>query len=281
MTFVGESMVDGRSSFYDVEGWWMMLDMPDEIRAIVGSVTEVFTPVQGDTSTVKVVRGDRGQCVVKHSVGPQYSAWVEREYQVLETLRPLELPVPQPYGFHKHVTARGPEAWLVMQWIPGRTVRTVLAREHNRAVRAQIVLSWARSLATLHATPPPSKIGPEGSWLDERLEQAARNLQHFTVDGDATLLRRLQRERPTPEPQTLIHGDFTMDNTLVEGGEVMGIIDWSGGAVGDPRCDLILATQLKRGIFGKRDYDLFWDSYGRAPLSKDERAYFEDLYEFF
>jgi aminoglycoside phosphotransferase (APT) family kinase protein len=219
--------------------------------------------------------------VVKHAVGPQYSAWVEREYQVLEMLRALQLPVPQPFGFHKHVTARGPEAWLVMQWIGGRTVRTVLAREHNREVRAEIVAAWARSLAALHATPPPSGLDSVGSWLDDRLAQAAYNLQHFTVDGDAVLLRRLERERPASEPQTLIHGDFTLDNTMVEGGAVMGIIDWSGGAVGDPRYDLVLATKIKPGIFGKRDYDLFWDTYGRAPLSKDDRAYFEDLYEFF
>jgi aminoglycoside phosphotransferase (APT) family kinase protein len=83
------------------------------------------------------------------------------------------------------------------------------------------------------------------------------------------------------EPHTLIHGDFTVDNTLISDGNVSGIIDWSGGTVGDPRYDLVLATQLKRGVFAKRDEAVFWDSYGRPPVSADERAYFTGLYEFF
>jgi aminoglycoside phosphotransferase (APT) family kinase protein len=36
---------------------------------------------------------------------------------------------------------------------------------------------------------------------------------------------------------------------LVEDNEISGIIDWSGGAFGDPRYDIALATQPKPEAF--------------------------------
>ena len=42
---------------------------------------------------------------------------------------------------------------------------------------------------------------------------------------------------------------MTIDNVLVHNGEVTGIIDWSGGAFGDPRYDVSLAIRPKHHIF--------------------------------
>src|SRR5207248_5153726 len=118
--------------------------------------------------------------------------------------------------------------------------------------------------------------------LDSMLKQARYNLQHYEVDGDAQLLRQLERHRPPMVPPTLIHGDFTVDNVLIADGKVSGIVDWAGGAFGDPRYDLALAIRPKEGIFQtSEDIQSFLDGYGTTGLSKGEYDYFVDLYEFF
>lgn len=259
-----------------------LAEFPEQILAALGTVRRLDFPPQGDTSDVAVVDSTAGLFVVKRSRGTQFSAWVTREHQVLLALAETSLPVPRPHQFSTRMSDGEPEAWLLMDYLPGEPVRAVLTREHDRAARDRLLHNWARVLAAFHATPPPSTLTlTTDLWLDEMLRRAAYNLQHFPVDGDSTLLRRLQQNRPAPLPETLIHGDFTVDNTLVANGVVVGVIDWSGGAIGDPRYDLTLAIREKSSIFDDRDAAIFLEAYGHAHLTAHEIEYFEGLYEFF
>jgi aminoglycoside phosphotransferase (APT) family kinase protein len=114
------------------------------------------------------------------------------------------------------------------------------------------------------------------------LDEAADNLARFPVDGNPALLDWLRQHRPPPVLQTLIHGDFTLDNVLVQDGQVTGIIDWSKGALGDPRYDLALATRPDDGVFqSPGDLRAFSTGYGGEPLSVEIQEYFVGLYEFF
>jgi aminoglycoside phosphotransferase (APT) family kinase protein len=94
----------------------------------------------------------------------------------------------------------------------------------------------------------------------------------------------MRSNQPDPVAPTLIHGDYTIDNVLVEGATVTGIVDWSAGAAGDPRHDLALATGAKQEAFGlQREADLqaFYSGYGGQRLSDNELEYFLGLDEFF
>lgn len=86
-----------------------------------------------------------------------------------------------------------------------------------------------------------------------------------------------------PIAPTLIHGDFTIDNVLVHDGKISGVIDWSGGAFGDPRYDVSLAVRPKPNAFQDRlDLDIFFKGYGKELITCDDFTYFADgLYEFF
>ena len=88
---------------------------------------------------------------------------------------------------------------------------------------------------------------------------------------------------PAPCPPTLIDGDFTIDNVLVRDRNIVGVIDWSGGAFGDPRYDAALAIRPKRSAFQhEADVIVFFEGYGQKPITKDEYEYFANgLYEFF
>lgn len=84
---------------------------------------------------------------------------------------------------------------------------------------------------------------------------------------------------PIPRP---FHGDFTMDNVLIENNKVSGLIDWANGGYGDPRYDLALAMRAKDELFvSPRDNRAFVAGYGSDCLSLTDYRYFNALYEFF
>jgi aminoglycoside phosphotransferase (APT) family kinase protein len=151
------------------------------------------------------------------------------------------------------------------------------------ATRAHLLRAFGQVLAAIHATPaPPDMIQGSRPWLDRMLDMAAHNLAHYPVDGSPELLERLQGNRPADVPATLIHGDYTLDNVLVAGNAVSGVIDWSGGDWGDPRYDLALAIRPEPEAFDNPgDVEAFFEGYGSRPLSDDEYGYFNSLYEFF
>ena len=57
---------------------------------------------------------------------------------------------------------------------------------------------------------------------------------------------------PPPQPETVVHGDFRLGNTIVAPGEpsrIEAVLDWEMGAIGDPRADVgyLLATYSQPG----------------------------------
>jgi aminoglycoside phosphotransferase (APT) family kinase protein len=256
-------------------------------RATGGTPLRLMLPSQGMTSTVAIAESAHGVCIVKRAVGTLYGMWLAQEYRVLTALanQPPTFPIPKPHAFVKDDTGIVSARWLVMDYLPGRPLNQVVQAEHDPARRAEILHAFGATLAAIHATPSPAGIvQAKPSWLDHMLEEAGENLEHFNVDGTPELLARLRSDHPNPVAPTLIHGDYTIDNVLIEGATVTSIIDWSAGAVGDPRHDLALATQYQQEAFStlrEADLQAFYSGYGGQPLSDDEFEYFLGLDEFF
>lgn len=260
-------------------------ELPGDIRQALGDVQRLRPLPQGMTSTVAVADTPSGARVIKRARGTLYGGWLAKEHRVLSALATTVLPTPRPYAFARRDTGVAPERWLVMDFLPGQPLATMLDAERDVAKRAALLRVFGQTLATIHAALVPAGIQEPGpTWLAYMLDEAAENLEHFNVDGTPELLARLRAAPPQPVAATLIHGDYTLDNVLVEAGRVTGVIDWSGGAIGDPRYDLALATRPQREAFSEqRDAELqaFYEGYERAPLAQDEFDYFKGLYEFF
>ncbi|TCZ76616.1 hypothetical protein E0485_13575 [Paenibacillus albiflavus] len=170
-----------------------------------------------------------------------------------------------------------------MEYMEGEPLRSVLTREDNPSVRYKLIFQYGRQLRELHATICPDQLRNSGDWIDDMLTQAEYNLLHYQVDGTREQLDKLKNNKPKAYRQTLIHGDFTIDNVLVHDGRIAGIIDWSGGALGDPRYDVSLAIRPKPNIFQTdHDHQAFFDGYGETIITDDDYKYFENgLYAFF
>jgi len=251
---------------------------PEEICSSLGQIHGLLFPPQGDTSAVAVVDTENGKYVVKRSHGEQFSSWLKQEYKVLETLTQAPFPTPHPYAFVQRETTEGLESWLVMSYIHGEPLIAAINLIANQKVRWSILHAFGSVLATIHGYPVLSDLRS-----DRVLECAQYNFLHYTTKGNAELLEQLRQHRPLPIPSTLIHGDFTVDNVLILGGQVSGIIDWSGGGIGDPRYDLALAIRPKKtGLFHTpQDRQAFFEGYGLCGLSDFDYDYFVDMYEFF
>ncbi|HEX5415882.1 MAG TPA: phosphotransferase, partial [Chloroflexota bacterium] len=168
-------------------------------------------------------------------------------------------------------------------FLHGETMGQALAGERDETTRHNLLHAFGQTLRSIHQTPvPPALARPDRPWLDARLDEAADNLARFPVDGSPALLDWLRRNQPPVVPPTLIHGDFTLDNVLVQEGRVSGIIDWSDGSLGDPRYDLALATRPDEGLFqSPADFQAFAAGYGAGLPPAEIHEYFVGLYEFF
>lgn len=249
-------------------------DVPSATRRLIEPVRHVRFPPQGKTSTVALIEREQHTVVLKWAAAAPFNIWLEQERRVLDALQSSGLSIPQVLHFERS----GKHTWLLMSYLPGVPLSAVLSATHDPTTRTTLLERWGVALAALHRTPVPTILQKSRPWLDRVLDQAAYYLEHFPIDGSHALLDQLQRERPAPVPPTLIHGDFTADNTLVAADQIVGFVDWAGGACGDPRYDLALAVS---DLPDHDDQAAFWRGYGGSRLSADEERYFVGIYEFF
>jgi aminoglycoside phosphotransferase (APT) family kinase protein len=258
-------------------------EIPHMIKSQLGLIHTIRFPRQGHTSDVAIIESDKGTTILKRCRGEQYAAWLRREAFILDCLSQTKLPVPKVYLYEQEDKQQGIQAWLHMECLQGETVRHTLLHENDPVVRHDILNNYGRMLRELHGTPCPNELKDGDPWLDRMLTQAEYNLIHYKVDGSRSLLDSLKRNKLLAYKQTLIHGDCTIDNVLVHEGIITGVIDWSGGAFGDPRYDVCLAVRPKPNIFQTaEDYNAFFAGYGEKIINDQDYEYYENgLYAFF
>ncbi|MGN1402495.1 MAG: phosphotransferase family protein [Bacillus sp. (in: firmicutes)] len=220
-------------------------EIPEEIKQNVHTIYSIHFPPQGCTSNVAMIKSKKGDFILKRIVGEQFCDWLHKEVIVLRCLaEDTELPVPKVRKFleQKH---QG-QSWLLMELLEGETLRVSLMKEKNKERRQEMIYHFGKQLSRIHTTPCPKPLMNKQPWLDRMLAQAAVNLEKYEVDGTITLLKHLKINKPDVPKQTLIHGDYTIDNVLISDGKMTGIIDWSGGVCGDPRYDVALAVRPNR-----------------------------------
>jgi aminoglycoside phosphotransferase (APT) family kinase protein len=158
-----------------------------------------------------------------------------RAASVTARLRELGYPAPCYVRVEDH--------WALQEELPGKPLEPW--RPLSEEVTTQLL-----SLHELHAETFPVKT--PGSWrrvvASSVLSGARSYLRLATLrdhsDRSRELLSLCQgavrhfSER-VPEPDAIVHWDFTPDNVLVHEGRVTGVIDWEGVRAGDPQFDLV------------------------------------------
>jgi aminoglycoside phosphotransferase (APT) family kinase protein len=257
-------------------------EIPNEIIEYVNNVKSIKFPRQGYTSNVGIIENNQGYYALKRTKGEWYCSWLKREISVLSCLaNETKLPVPKVKKFVEQ--KQKSECWALIEFFEGATLRLTLSNEKNREKRQEMIFNYGKTLAQIHSTPCPKELIYQQPWLDQMLVQAEFNLNSFKVDGTKELLEKIKNNRPNNYKQALIHGDYTIDNVLVSNGEITGIIDWGGGAYGDPRYDVSLAIRPKPNMFQTEiDKQIFFEGYREMIIDNKVYDYFVNgLNEFF
>jgi aminoglycoside phosphotransferase (APT) family kinase protein len=102
-------------------------------------------------------------------------------------------------------------------------------------------------LARLHAVDPEAvglgDLGRPDGYLERQLRRWERQLaaSHSRDLPELTRLgRRLGERLPAFQGSAVVHGDYRLDNVVVDRaeGQVRGVLDWEMATLGDPLTDL-------------------------------------------
>ncbi|MCL7379257.1 phosphotransferase family protein [Streptomyces sp. 35G-GA-8] len=171
---------------------------------------------------------------------------MKREYRVIEALHPTAVPVPEPLSLCEDESVLG-APFYVMEYVAGTPYRTAeqlapLGPERTRGA----VLALVDTLVELHAVDPAAvglgDFGRPDGFLDRQLRRwgkqldASRNRELARIDELHAALGRSLPGSPAP---TVIHGDYRLDNVLIdEDDRIRAVLDWEMSTLGDPLTDL-------------------------------------------
>lgn len=178
-----------------------------------------------------------------------------REYRVIHALRDTKVPVPQTFGMSTDDTIIGAPFYIMsrVDGIPYRTAEELerIGEERTRAISERLV----DTLVDLHAVDPASvglaEFGrPEGFAARQvrRWRTQLESAYHRDLAGADELYQRLVAQTPTRADAAIVHGDYRLDNLLVdaETDQVNAVLDWEMATLGDPLTDLALMALYQR-----------------------------------
>lgn len=202
-----------------------------------------------------------------------------REWAVTEALAATDVPVAPTVAFDRDGSALG-APMTVVEFVPGRVVRT--REDLSDLTDAQVTDNAAelvRVLAALHAVDPVSvgleKFGRPDGFVTRQIATWARQWQSVKTrelpDVDR-LHRALEAAAPTHSAASIVHGDFRVDNTILDADDVSSVaavVDWEMSTLGDPLTDVALMCVYRQPVFDAvLGADAAWTS-DRYPSAGD------------
>ena len=177
-----------------------------------------------------------------------------REHRVISALGDAPVPVPRTYGLCQDPSVLG-APFYVMEAVNGTPYRradelAVLGPVRTRAISEALV----DTLAQLHDV-DPAAVGlgdfgrPEG-FLERQVRRWKKQLDaSYCRDLPAAqqLYDRLAASVPAHSPTGIVHGDYRLDNVLVDDQDrPVAVIDWEMATLGDPLTDVGLLALYNR-----------------------------------
>jgi aminoglycoside phosphotransferase (APT) family kinase protein len=173
-----------------------------------------------------------------------------REHTIIEALFPLGIPVAKPLGLcvDPEVNER---PFYVMEFVDGAILRDRAQAEStfDVATRAAIGDNMAATLAQLHDVDVDQAglgdLARHDGYIERQLRRWRGQFEQMKVEGvdHETVIEEvgdeLARSIPVQQRVTVVHGDYRLDNTVLDHeGKVRAILDWEICTLGDPMADL-------------------------------------------
>jgi aminoglycoside phosphotransferase (APT) family kinase protein len=176
-----------------------------------------------------------------------------REYTAMAALAPTDVPVPQMLAHCEDPDIIG-APFYVMEKVDGTPYGRAeqlrpLGAERTRAISEHMV----DTLATLHSVDYQavglSDFGRPDGYLERQVSRWKKQLdasRSRDLPGMDELIAKLDSSIPATSDGTIVHGDYRLDNLLVDGSDqITAVLDWEMSTLGDPLTDVavLLAYQ--------------------------------------
>jgi aminoglycoside phosphotransferase (APT) family kinase protein len=172
-----------------------------------------------------------------------------REHRILAALQGSDVPVPPVRGWCDDPSVND-APFYVMDFVDGHVVRDLATAEHvlTPTARERVSRSLVDTMAHLHSVDIEAvglaDLARHDGYIERQLkrwygqwnQQKTRELPAVDRVHDA-----LADSIPEQGPATIVHGDYRLDNTLVDGqdpGRIAAVLDWELATLGDPLVDV-------------------------------------------
>jgi aminoglycoside phosphotransferase (APT) family kinase protein len=208
--------------------------------------------VQGGRSNLTyIVRDAAAQWVVRrpplgHVLPTAHD--MKREFRVISGLHTTAVPVPEALLLCEDKDILG-APFYVMEFVTGTPYRTAeeliaLGPARTKAIADSLV----DTLVDLHSVDPESvglgDFGRPDGFLERQLRRWKKQLdgsRSRDLPGIDELHDRLAASVPESGAPSIIHGDYRLDNVLVDSDDrITAVLDWEMSTLGDPLTDLAL-----------------------------------------
>ena len=178
---------------------------------------------------------------------------MSREYRMLSALQETDVPVPGTVAYCEDQAVLGAD-FYVMEYVEGTVYRQAsqllpLGPERVRSISCDLV----DTLAALHAVDPAAvglaDFGRAEGFLARQVRRWGQQLDSSysrELAGATELRRQLADRVPTESSAGIVHGDYSISNTLIADSHVAAVLDWEMATIGDPLTDLALLAVYHR-----------------------------------
>jgi aminoglycoside phosphotransferase (APT) family kinase protein len=170
---------------------------------------------------------------------------VDREYRVIRALHAQDFPVAEPLAYCEDETVAG-TAFYVMSFADGRVFWEPQMPGSDASERTAVYDSMNATIARLHSL-EPAKIGLGDFGKGEnyvarqvdRWSKQYRASETEKIEPMEKLIAWLPSHIPPGGPVRLVHGDYRLDNLIVDvrAPKIIAVLDWELSTLGDPLAD--------------------------------------------
>ncbi|MCW2528379.1 MAG: acyl-CoA dehydrogenase [Pseudonocardiales bacterium] len=214
-----------------------------ELRAamITGGRSNLTYKIQDDTHSWVLRRPPTGGLTPSaHDVG--------REYRIIDALQPTAVPVAKTIANCTDTGVIG-APFTIVEFVPGRVLRTQadlvgICDAELSTIQAGLI----QVLVELHSVPYEdyglATFGRPDGYVERQIRLWRRQWDHVATRELADIDRlhqSLEAAIPPPGDVTIVHGDFRVDNTLLDPQQpdrVLALVDWEMSTLGDPLTDV-------------------------------------------
>jgi len=210
-----------------------------------------------------------------------------REHRVMSALAGTDVPVPRMLHLCTDPDVLG-QPFYVMERVEGHIVRSAFPDGYadTEADRRKVCEGLLDVLAALHEVEPVAvglgEFGRPDGYMARQVRRWSQQWEATRLPGmedlDA-LAAELTAGLPATQRHTIVHGDYRLDNTVLdpaEVGRVKAVLDWEMSTLGDPLADLgvLLVYWNQADDTGARGGGLVVPSVTTMPgmLTRDEVA---------